>query len=300
MCPGVASAAVLVGKAADGTSYRLAGKYVVVRLPKPVRAVDIRCGDVAGATPVRPAFAISIFADLVAARVRSRRAHRTLHAAFARDISPRVSACYLTAPGEYFEPEYGDRRAAQMRLTAGRPAGCTTGRTEEETAVAGAVRITLAFGRGGLAWRACRPGDARPVFLFSDGYGDMNPDVGPFALAGDIVAWAFYHEDRYRFWTLTVGARDIATGHTVGTIKADPAAMYGGATEVAVSASGILACIEHFTFRDHTATRVLARRTDGQVLTLDETPGASLSNLAVDGSTVSWLHDGEPRSASAG
>jgi hypothetical protein len=291
-CASSAPGAVLTGKARDGTRYRLDGKNLVVRLGHPVKRSVIRCGDAAGYLGNR-AIPQSIFADVVVATARPTHGTRRVQVRFARDISSRVSVCFraLHDDDQIFP---GDPREANMRLRSGKSAGCRLARKERMRAVVGAVQITVVVDSANAVWRACRPGDPRPTSLFSDSVGDYDyQTTGPYVVAGDVLAWHWYHEDRYTDFSSVVGATDLATGRRIGAIN-----LQAEASAVAVSSTGVLACIQLSWPSHGAAARVLARRLDGQVLTLDEAPGDSFSELAVSGSTVSWRHDGEPRTAS--
>jgi hypothetical protein len=285
-----ASAAAVVGKAADGTRYSLVGARLVVRLRTTVGGAAVRCGDLAGLTPVRTGHAGLIFGDVVKAAIRRHRGSLKLRVRFARDISSRVSLCFITRRGEDASSP-SRRRQARMRLRSGKPVGCRPGRYESTLLSIGDVQILFAS-RGGLALRACRPGDARPTRLVSD-FAGARVAVGPFALSGDVVAAHLYHETRSGDPVSIVGAVNLASGRTIGTIKP-----HIRASAVAVSSAGVLACIERPTLGDDAPATLLARRLDGQIVTLDGSPGNALSGLEVDGATVSWLHDGAPRSAS--
>ena len=283
-----ASAAVVAGKAADGTRYRLDGSRLVVHLRQPVPRATVRCGDLAGLTPGRGGL---IFADLVKRAIRSRRGSSAVRVRFARNIAARVSLCYITRPHE--DPAVpSQRRRARMQLRSGAPPGCQTGRYELTQLDVGSVHILIAS-RGGLAWRACRPGDARPTPLFTDVIGNARVVTGPFVVTGDVLGWHVYHETRDGHSLSRVGATDLARRRRIGTITPRIEA-----SSIAVSSSGILACIERPSFDDNAPATILARRLDGRIVTLDSSPDNALTNLRVDGTTVSWLHGGEPRSAS--
>jgi hypothetical protein len=285
-----AGAAVVSGKAPDGTSFRLDRARLVVHLRAPVRDAAVRCGDVAGLTPRRAGHAGLIFGDVVRRKARSRHAARTVRVRFARNISARVSVCFITRPGD--DPASpSSRRQAHMRLRSGTPAGCRPGHNEVTLLSIGDVQILLASG-GGVALRACRSGDARPTPLVSD-FAGLNVRAGPFRVSGDAVAAQIYHETPSGDPVSKVAAVDLATKRRIGTIKPRIRA-----SEVAVSSAGVLACIERPSWDDNAGATVLARRRDGKIVTLDSSPGNVLSGLKVDGTTVSWLHGGAARSAS--
>src|SRR5215211_2954746 len=159
----VAGAAVVVGKASDGTSYRLDGRRLVVHLRASIGRASVRCGDLAGVTPPRGGRTELVWADVARAAIRPRRGSSTVGVRFARDISSRVSLCFVTRRGE--RPASPPRkRRATMRLRSGTAAGCRPGRYEVTVLAIGSVDVLNAFG-GGRALRACRPGDPRPTRL---------------------------------------------------------------------------------------------------------------------------------------
>jgi hypothetical protein len=278
-----APAAVVTGKAQDGARYRLDGKRLVVRLRASARVAKVTCGDLAGTAPNRRA--TPIWADVVTASVHARRPARRFVVRFARDVSARASLCFV-GPGV--------KHRARMRLRSGVSTGCRPGPYESTQLSVGAVDILIAS-RGGFAMRACRPGDARPTRLFSDVAGRVHISTGPFVVSGDVVGWHVYRETRAGRPLATVGAVNLATGRRIGTIHPQIRA-----SAIAVSEAGVLACIQRASWDDNAPAAVLARRPNGQIVTLDSSPGNGLSDLRVSGTTVSWLHDGQPRSASVG
>ncbi len=286
----LASAAAVVGKAADGTSYRLAGTRLVVHVRAPIGKATVRCADLAGLTPPRAGHTGLIFGDVVKAAIRSHRGSLKLRVRFARDISSRVSLCFITRADE--DPASPSRRRqAGMRLRSGKPAGCRAGRYESTLLSIGDVGIMFA-NRGGIALRACRVGDARPTRLVSD-FAGAHVVAGPFALSGDVIAAGLYHETRSGTSVSKLTAINLASAKKIGTITPQIRA-----SVAAVSSAGVLACIQRPSWDDNAPATILARRLDGQIVTLDSSPGNGLSDLKVDGTTVSWLHDGAPRSAS--
>jgi hypothetical protein len=284
-----AGAAVVVGKASDGTSYRLHGHGLVLHLRASIGRASVRCGDLAGVTPSRRGRTELIWADVARAAIRPHRGSSTFRVRFARDISSRVSLCFVTRRGE--RPASPPRkRRATMRLQSGAPAGCRHGRYEVTVLSIGSVDLLNAF-RGGRALRACRPGDPRPTRLLSD-FSDSKIELGPILLTGDVIALQRYREDAGSPSSI-VRAVNLETGRRIGTIRPKIKA-----SEVAVSAVGVLACIERPSLDANAPATLLARRLDGKIVTLDSSPGNGLSGLHVAGTTVSWLHDGAQRSAS--
>jgi hypothetical protein len=285
-----AGAAVVAGKAADGTSYQLVGRSLAMHVRAPIGRAAVRCGDLAGRTPPRAGHAGLIFGDAVKAAIRSHRGSLKLRVRFARDISSRVSLCFMTRAHEA-PASPSRRRQARMRLRSGKPAGCRPGRYEVTLLSIGTVDIIDAH-RGGIALRACRLGDARPTGLVSDVAG-AHVVVGPFALSDGVIAAGLYHETRSGTPVSKLTAVNLGSGKTIGTITPQIRA-----SAAAVSAAGVLACIQRPSWDNDAPATILARRLNGQIVTLDSSPGNGLSDLKVDGTTVSWLHDGAPRSAS--
>jgi hypothetical protein len=123
----------------------------------------------------------------------------------------------------------------------------------------------------------------------------MHVSVGPLVLSGDVLGWTVYREKSSGEPLSTAGATNLDTGRRMGVIH--PAIR---ASAIAVSEAGVLACIERSSFDDNASGTVVARRPSGQIVTLDSSPGNGLTDLKVSGTTVSWLHDGQPRSSSVG
>lgn len=286
-----AAAAVVTGTAPDGTRYRLDGKRISVHLRARARVVKVTCGDLAGVTPTRAAR--PVWADVSTAAVRSHDRQRLVTVRLTRDLSARASLCFVTRRGEDAAAPRKQRRA-RMRLRSGTSAGCRPGRYEKTVLSIGPVDVLYAS-RGGLALRACRAGDARPIALFADVPGRMQISVGPFAVSGDVLGWNVYREKRSGEPLATAGATNLATGARIGVIHPEIRV-----AELAVSAAGVVACIERSSFADTASATLLARRPGGEVVTLDSSPGNDLAGLTVSGTTVSWLHDGQPRSSSVG
>jgi len=283
-----AVAAVVTGKAQDGARFRLDGKRLVVRLRDPARLTKATCGDLAGLAPNRTA--TPIWADMATSAIHARRAARRLVVHFAHDVSARASLCFVTRRGETAAAPLMSRRA-RMRLQSGVSTGCRPGRYESTQLSVGAVDILIASG-GGFALRACRPGDARPTALFSDVTGRVHVSTGPFVVAGDVVGWHVYRETRSGRQLATVGAVNLANGQRIGTIHPQIRA-----SAIAVSEAGVVACIQRASWDDNAAATLLVRRTGGQVVSLDSSPGNGLTDLKLHGTTVFWLHDGQQRSA---
>ena len=142
----------------------------------------------------------AVWADVVGAHARFRRATRVVRMIFRRDISRRVNRCLLTL-GE------GSARhvvESAMRLRRGPRPGCQTGRRERVVARFGAVRIMRTHVRlldAGFevgsedAYRACRAPAQRPRKItdggVSSGGGSTNGSRQPtlFRVGGGHIAW---------------------------------------------------------------------------------------------------------------
>jgi hypothetical protein len=316
--------AVATGRGHHGRDrWRLEGRGLTVRLGRPLlRApgvpvhIDVVCGERALPVGEYGHLIPPVLADSGRARLRASRQARVLHAGLDRDLAARTTWCELRWRAR------GDGsgwRGAAMRPRGGVPTRCTPGR--RETVALDAPRVLVTRMRAGspedgvMAYRAClRPG-SRPLPLDSafwgGGGGGASEQLSRFAADGARLAWVhqlFPHDGSSG--PLRIRLRDLRRTHAApATFDAvagdsDP---YATVEELAIGPHGAVGWIvTRWLGRGASDPRIEiaelnTRARDGRIVTLDAGMPRSLAALAIlpDG-TVTWHHDGDPRSAAHG
>lgn len=210
------------------------------------------------------------------------------------------------------------------RGSAGAPeAGCArparTCAAPHGYAVAVRTRAAFVYGRtvrypqgqgSSTAWTACWRRSGRRTKLAETGENPWSDSAtsGPLRLAGRFLAFPVTYTDRYNESSLAVTVYDLARGSryyalhywngTEGpTLRLEAVLLTrDGVVAYAVRASGVNVYPLRTRLVAWSGRRYDAAR-DGVPRPLDDGPAGSITSLRLAGATLTWLHDGVPRSA---
>ncbi|MDO8189197.1 hypothetical protein Q5424_22770 [Conexibacter sp. JD483] len=212
--------ALAAGVASDGTRFRLEGRMLTVRAPRPLTPrrwsrprvpIWFRCGE--GALVE---VGVAHWLGVASRTIRVPRGARVVRARLDRDVARRANRCEWSA-GDFWG-EYREGRA-RLSLRRGRPVGCEPA-PREDVVVRSSELLLTGFGdEDWYGYRSCvRPDGPFRDFGFSEdsgGGGGSADFISRFAVHGTWVAWVrrfVPHSTEYSSGRAWLYARDLAAG----------------------------------------------------------------------------------------
>lgn len=307
------SAAVAVGRSGDGTTWRLEGRRLTVRLgawsAETRRRVDVRCGEALVTAPerteARRSFVASARREVVVGRFT-----QALRMTLPRDVASRATWCGLVGPPAAGE---SDLPWATMRGVRGAVRGCPLSANEQVARREGRLRIARSEAAVGtdtlVAYRVCLSPQGRYLPLLSDTVGAGEPERAVRALlSGGWLAWTVSFTSargeprgsmtyRVRVGTWAVVGRLASPGEAEALASDGTVASLDGETYREVPVPGTVVVTER---RRLYVARPGAR--EATLIASASAPGEGARpiadiRLSADGRTVTWRENGAERSA---
>lgn len=192
--------ALAVGRSADGTTWRLEGRRLTVRLRGKAiverrEQVRVRCGEGLFTSPVDAALWTKLFASSWERRVVLRRTSRALTVRLPRDVAASATYCGIEPIESYAEIE--PLRWAAMTVRRGARPGCRPAAAEQVIFSDATVQVTHASASEEMTdsdtYRVCTgsKGSLRPLAAMNSGGGGGGYSLGVSAVehAGGRLAW---------------------------------------------------------------------------------------------------------------
>ncbi len=313
------SLAVGVSHAAGGgpQRWRLSGRTLTVRLPKPLaagpphRRVDVRaaCGEAVKKISLFES-AEYVFADGARRLVRAPEGARTLRFTFGREVATRATRCVLYVGDDYAE-DFATIGPARMSLERGTRPSCQPGSDERVVARGPHGLVTRSALNDGYSfygvYRWCEPpaGPWHPLdqtFAYGGGSGAEAGLVEHVTRAGDWLAWTWWLStptgpDAAFVRSIDLGAPSPRRLETrVSPLGTPP--VYGYPSALALAPDGTTAWTLE-TDGSVAVSSVQGHHPGGPVVTLDSGPWNAVSGLTLspDGTTASWTNAGVARTA---